>query len=72
MFYCFLAGVLIGVVATLILTRMHTCGTVVVYFPEDPEEPPCLGFKVNAGTSDIYTKRRVQFKVEIENLNSQK
>lgn len=72
MLYYFFAGVLIGAVVAVILSRIRTHGTVVVYFPEDTNEPPCLGFKINKNTNDIYAHRRVLFKVEIENLNSQK
>lgn len=72
MFYYLLAGLLIGVVGTLLLSKRKSYGTVIVYFPEDPAEPPYLGFQHNNNTYGISNQKRVEFDVKVEYLNSQK
>jgi hypothetical protein len=72
MFYYLLAGIVLGVVGTIIFTKRKTYGTVIVFYPDDPAEPPCLGFKINRNSNDICKQKRVEFDVKVEQLNSQK
>lgn len=62
-------GVLVGVVATLIVTRMRRVGSLVVWVP-DTDDPPYLSIDLDQSIPQIAKQKYVTAKVETCRLNT--
>lgn len=62
-------GVVAGIVATLIVTRMRRAGYLVVNIP-DTDDPPYLSADLDQPVGLISKKKYVLFKVEIRQLHT--
>lgn len=62
-------GVIIGVIATIIVTRMRRAGTLVVWVP-DTDDPPYMSIDLDQSIPQIAKQKYVTAKVEIHRLNT--
>lgn len=62
-------GVVMGVVLTLIVTRMRRAGYLVVNIP-DTDDPPYLSADLDQPVTVISKKKYVTFKVDIRQLHT--
>lgn len=62
-------GVIIGVVATIIITRMRRAGTLIVWV-SNTDDPPYLSIDLDQTVAQIAKKKYVAVKVEIHKLNT--
>lgn len=60
-------GILIGVVATVIITQIKSVGSLRIY-TSDPEDDPYLFLELSKEVSYIYRKKYVLLKVNTDNL----
>lgn len=64
-------GVIIGVVLTIVVTRLRRAGTLVVYIP-DVEETPYMSLELEHSVGHVSKKKYVTFKVDIRPLNTRR
>lgn len=62
-------GLIVGVVSTLIVTRMRRAGTLVVWVP-DTDDPPYMSIDLDQSIAQIAKQKYVTAKVETHRLNT--
>ena len=62
-------GLIVGVVSTLIVTRMRRAGTLVVWVP-DTDDPPYMSIDLDQSIPQIAKQKYVTAKVETHRLNA--
>lgn len=65
----YICGVIMGVVITVIVTRMTRAGTLVVYVPS-LEEAPYLTLELDQSVGEITKKKYTTVKVDVRTLNT--
>lgn len=62
-------GVIIGVVATVIVSRMRRAGTLVIWV-STADEPPYMSIDLDHHPTQIAKKKYVTVKVDVRTLNT--
>lgn len=65
----YICGVIVGVVLTLIVTRVTRAGTLVVWLPS-LEESPYLTLELDQSVGQISKKKYTTVKVDIRSINT--
>lgn len=71
MFLVFIAGLILGAIFTMILSRMRTIGALRVD-RSDPEDGPYLFLELTSGPEVIQHKKYITLKVDTRSYISQK
>ena len=64
-------GVIIGVIATIIVSRVNRAGSLVINIP-DTDDPPYLSADLDRPVAFISKEKYVMFKVDVRQLNTHK
>lgn len=67
-----LLGILIGVVATILITKRRPDGDLIVNIPDYEDEVPILTAEWNTPIQFIMSKKNVRMKVVVRQLNTRK
>lgn len=63
-------GILLGVFVASWMIAKRKSGTLKVYVPDDPEEPPYLYVELDKSIAHICTKKIALFKVDARNIKT--
>ena len=72
MVWYLIGGFLLGILFMLLVGRIRNDGDLVIYIPDDPDEPMYPQLEGNRSLEVLMAKKRVTFNVVSRKLHSQK